>query len=121
MESRTRSAPELVGGGGNNLLELAAVLASGGTVGDGNDEEGLAELVGTSRTQKERLEDLLVERSAEGREAAELDLPDEPDSIGLRGDVVALEVAVEEADLNTVGVEQSAGTGDLAKDTEGVS
>lgn len=97
-------------------LTLAPVLAGGLAVGDGNDEERLAELVGAGGADKERLENLLVQSGTERGQAAELDLLNKLDGLLVAGDVVALDVGVEEADLKTVGVEETTGLGDLAED-----
>jgi hypothetical protein len=60
---------ERVRSGRDDLGERAAVLAGGLAVGDGDNEEGLAELLAAGGLNEEGLENLLVERGTEGGKA----------------------------------------------------
>jgi len=105
---------------GHSQLTFVGSLASGCSVGDSNDEQRLLELVGTSGTKEERLEDLLLHGGSQGRQpctsvtlqggrkpctarrTAELDLLDERHGSLFGIDVVSLSLTIEESDLAAV-------------------
>ena len=72
----------------DNANDSVPILSSGNTVGDSDNEDRFGETTGSSGTEDEGLEDLLVERGSEGSETGEFDLGDESESSLLRGDVL---------------------------------
>ncbi len=100
----------------DDVEHLVAVLAGGRAVRDGDDDDGLLELVHAHGAEEERLENLVHEVCAKGREARELHLLDEVHGRGLARDVVALDGRVHEADLDAVVVEERSGGRDAGHD-----
>lgn len=79
-------------------------------------QDGLLKLVRPSLAENKRLQNLVVERRTEGRQAGELDLVDEVNGLLLGSDVVALELVVEEPDLDAVVVVEGRAEGDSRED-----
>lgn len=107
---------QLVVGAEDDVEDLVLVLAGGGSVGDGDDDDGLLELAGAGGVEHEGLDDLVHEVGAERGETRELDLLQELHGLLLVRDVVALHVRVHEADLDTVVVEERSRVRDTAED-----
>ncbi|MDV3182300.1 MAG: hypothetical protein Q8869_00270 [Candidatus Phytoplasma australasiaticum] len=112
-----RGACQLVRSGLDGSEDGVIVFSGRLTVGDGDDEDGDLHLALPCARQHKRLQDLATKLGADGRAAPEVDRLDKPVDVGLVADVVALRVAVDEADSNPVRIEQGSGSSSPAEDT----
>lgn len=109
-------ARELVGGVSDGVKDGSRGFTGGLAIGDCDDEDGLVELVGANFLDDEGVEDLVAELCAHWGQTLELNARDELLDFGFVVDVVALEVAVHEADLNPISVKEGGSKGDLGED-----
>lgn len=73
---------------------------------DRNDEHRLLEGVGPRRAKDQGLKNLLVHGRSERGKAAEFNLREKLEGVLLALDAIALNLRVQEADLNAIGVEE---------------
>jgi hypothetical protein len=105
----------------NDLEDCVLCLASGLSIRDSDDENGLAKLARSSWAENERLQDLLVELCAHRREAGELDAADHFVDLLLRPDAVSLLRRIHKPNLHSVIVEEGSSEGDAVEDEFQVS
>jgi hypothetical protein len=85
-------------------------------VGDGDDQDGFAELVGASALYDEGFDDFSPELGTHWCEAFEFDLGDQSFDFLFRADIISLNVRIHKADFDPIGIEEASCVGGLGDD-----